>query len=68
MNPIIIRRRKKHEAEQAVKDLEERGFTLVFPITEQTKEGKRFTTDSLNRKIFQENTFSTCWVAKLRRV
>jgi hypothetical protein len=68
MRPIVIRRQHKEEAEQAIKDLVERGFEVIFPLTEFTRDGKRFSTDSYNRKIFQENTFSSCWIAKLKKV
>lgn len=62
-----IRRQRKQEAEQAIKDLEKRGFIVTFPLTEFSRDGKKFTTDSYNRKIFQENTYSSVWIAKLRR-
>ncbi|MBT2735163.1 hypothetical protein [Bacillus sp. ISL-7] len=66
--PVTIHRQRKHEAEQAIKDLEERGFVLIYPLTELKSDGKTFTRDSFNRKIFVENTESSCWVAKLRKV
>jgi hypothetical protein len=67
MRDTIIRRQRKHEAEQAISDLEKRGFRIVFPLTELSHAGKSFTTDSYNRKIFQQNTFSSCWAATMRR-
>ncbi|MEH7157515.1 hypothetical protein [Neobacillus drentensis] len=66
--PVVIRRQRKYEAEQAIKDLEDRGFVLIYPLTEFRSDGKTFTRDSFNRKIFVENTESSCWVAKLRKV
>ena len=68
MQPVVIHRQQKHEAEQAIKDLEARGYEVIFPLTELKNDGKRFKTDSYNRKIFVENVGSSCWVAKLRRV
>ena len=68
MRPITIRRQRKHEAEQAIKDLEDRGFEIVFPLTEFARDGKTFDRDSFNRKIFVENTFSSCWIAQMRKV
>jgi hypothetical protein len=68
MRPIVIHRQRKHEAEQAVKDLLERGFEIVMPITEVSRDGKVFDRDSMNRRIFRENTFSSCWRAILRKV
>lgn len=68
MQPVTIHRQHKHEAEQAIQDLEDRGFEVIFPLTEFGSDGKRFRTDSYGRKIFVENTSSSCWIAKLRRV
>jgi hypothetical protein len=68
MRDTIIHRQRKHEAEIAINDLLNRGFELVYPLTEITRDGKQFSTDSYGRKIFQHNTFTSCWVAKLRRV
>jgi hypothetical protein len=68
MRPIVIHRQRKYEAEQAISDLEKRGFEVIFPLTELKNDGKTFTRDSFNRKIFVENTESSCWVAKLRKV
>jgi hypothetical protein len=66
--PVVVRRQRKYEAEQAIKDLEDRGFVLIYPLTELKSDGKTFTRDSFNRKIFVENTESSCWIAKLRKV
>ncbi|MCV9884719.1 hypothetical protein [Metabacillus halosaccharovorans] len=68
MKPVIIKRRKKHEAEQAIRDLEARGYEIEFPLTEFSSDGKLFDRDSYNRRIFVENVLSTCWIAKLRKV
>lgn len=68
MQPVTIHRQRKEEAEQAIRDLEARGFEIIFPLTELSSDGKRFKTDSYNRKIFVENISSSCWVAKMRRV
>ena len=64
----IIRRPHKHEVEQAIKDLEARGFKLVYPLTEQSKEGKSYKRDfKYNRRIFVENIQSSRWIAVMRR-
>jgi hypothetical protein len=68
MQPVTIHRQHKHEAEQAIKDLEARGFEIIFPLTEFGSDGKRFKTDAYGRRIFVENISSSCWIAKLRRV
>ncbi|MCM3411481.1 hypothetical protein [Metabacillus litoralis] len=67
MKPVVIRRQRKAEAEQAIKDLEERGYEVIFPLTEFASDGKLFDRDSYNRRIFVENTQHSCWIAKLRR-
>jgi hypothetical protein len=66
-NDVIIHRPHKHEAEMAISDLEKRGYILTYNLTEIKKDGKTFTRDSFNRRIFVENTGSSCWIAKLRR-
>lgn len=64
---VTIRRQRKYEAEQAIKDLEERGFEVIDPLREIQRDGKQFSVDDYGRKIFQNNTFSKCYIAKLRR-
>lgn len=68
MRDTIVHRQRKSEAETAINDLLNRGFELIFPLTEITREGKQFRTDSYGRKIFVNNSFTSCWVAKLRRI
>jgi hypothetical protein len=68
MFPVTIHRQRKHEAEQAIRDLEARGFEVIYPLTEYSRDGKLFDRDSFNRKIFVENTHSSCWIAQLRKV
>lgn len=67
-NPIVIQRQDKAEAERAIADLEQRGFEVIFPLTQVSREGKVFDRDSYNRRIFQENVSSSIWKAKLRKV
>ena len=62
-----ITRRQKHEAEQAIADLQARGFELVAPLKELTSDGKQFKRYGYNRRVFVGNTLSRCWTAKLRR-
>jgi hypothetical protein len=68
MRDTVIHRQKKKEAEIAINDLLNRGFKIVYPLTEITRDGKQFRTDSYGRKIFMNNSFTSCWVAKLRRI
>ena len=68
MQPIVISRRQKHEAEQAIKDLQARGFEIVAPLREVFSDGKEFSRDRYKRHTFIQNTPNSCWMAKLRRV
>lgn len=64
----VIHRRKREEAEKAIKDLEARGFVVTFPLEEIKSSGKVFNRDSYNRHVFKHNTQSSCWRAQLERV
>lgn len=66
-NEVVVHRSRRIEAEQAISDLQKRGYEIVYPLTEQTREGKTFSTDGY-RKIFIANTYSSMWIAKLKRV
>lgn len=68
MRPTIIRRQTREEAEAAVEELLKRGFELIYPITEIQHDGKKFSTDSYKRRIFEYNTFHRQYVAKLMKV
>ncbi|MGG0718713.1 hypothetical protein ABE096_14115 [Robertmurraya massiliosenegalensis] len=68
MKPITIRRTRKYEAEQAIDDLVARGFEVVFPLTEFSRDGKIFDRDAYNRQVFVEHTHSSCWIAQMRKV
>lgn len=67
MQTVLIRRKRKYEAAQAMIDLVERGFQVVYPLTEITGEGKIFNRDTYNKVHFSHNTFNSCWIAKLER-
>lgn len=62
-----IKRFTEKEGLQAVADLKARGFYELVPLTEIKKEGKIFTRDSYNRKVFQDHIHSSVWQAKMRR-
>lgn len=64
---ITIRRRNKLEALQAIKDLKRRGYEVIAPLTNIQSDGKDFRPDEARRRVFMNNTFSTCWMARLRR-
>lgn len=68
MLETIITRQRKCEAEQAISDLQKRGFELTFPLTEFSRDGKIFDRDSYNRHTFAGNSYSSVWKAKLRKV
>ncbi|WP_394139605.1 hypothetical protein [Cytobacillus oceanisediminis] len=62
---ITIRRQRESEIIQAISDLEARGFILKAGPSQQFNQGKVYTTDSYNRRKFQQNTNSTMWFARL---
>lgn len=68
MRPIMIHRKRKHEAEQAVKDLEARGYKLVHPITPIQNGQRMFNRDKDNRYQYSHTTHSTSWMAKMEKV
>ncbi|MDP4087434.1 MAG: hypothetical protein Q8934_22990 [Bacillota bacterium] len=68
MRDTIIRRQRKSEAEMAIADLLERGFIIIKPLQEITRDGKTFSRDSYGRRNFQQNNFTSCWMAVLRKV
>jgi hypothetical protein len=68
MRDTIIHRRKKKEAEMAIADLLKRGFIIIKDLEEVTRDGKTFSRDSYGRRIFQQNNFTSCWVAVMRKV
>lgn len=68
MQPVIIRRQKKHEAEQAIKDLLARGFEVVSPLKQEMPQSEVLSNYSFEQKRFQVEDFSSPWIAKLRRI
>lgn len=68
MKPVILHRQRQYEMEQAVKDLESRGYKVIYGPEIKTRDGKSFSRDDYGRRVFQRNTFSSCWVAKLVKV
>lgn len=64
---VTIHRQRRYEAEQAIADLEKRGFEVIDPLKEIQRDGKRFSVDDYGRKIFINNIFSKCYIARLRR-
>ncbi|PJN91382.1 hypothetical protein CVN76_05290 [Bacillus sp. mrc49] len=68
MQPVIIRRQRKHEAEQAIKDLLSRGFEIVSPLKQESPQSEVLNIYSFEQKRFQVEDFSSPWIAKLRRI
>lgn len=64
-----LRRRKEHEMLQSIKDLEQRGFKVIFGPVEVTSVGKTFTRDRnhYNRAKYQQTHHNASWIAKLVR-
>lgn len=63
-----IKRARKSEAEQAIKDLIDRGYELTYPLTEKRTEGKTYAARECKRVKFVDNVQSGCWMAQLKRV
>jgi hypothetical protein len=68
MFTVTIKRHKEKEIYQAIEGLEKRGYELISPPKQISKDGKIFSTDERKRMIFNDNTFYSFWVAKMRRV
>lgn len=66
MKPIVITRKHKHEAEQAVNDLLKRGYVIISPIQQIFRDGKTFASVGYGRRVFMGNTPSSCWRAVLK--
>ncbi|KON68625.1 hypothetical protein AKG34_07250 [Peribacillus butanolivorans] len=68
MQPIIFRRQRKYEAEQAIKDLEARGFEVISPLKQQNPQSEVPHNLSFEQRRFKVEDFSSPWIAKLRRI
>jgi hypothetical protein len=68
MRPIIIHRKKEKEMTQAIKDLTDRGFKVIYGPVYKESTGKQFSRDSYGRAIFLNSTQNSVWIAKLQRV
>jgi hypothetical protein len=68
IQPVIIRRQRKHEAEQAIKDLIARGFEVISPLRQENINSEVLNLYSFEQKRFRVEDFSSPWIAKLRRV
>ncbi|MFI8492201.1 hypothetical protein ACIGC1_04710 [Peribacillus butanolivorans] len=68
IQPVIIRRQRKHEAEQAIKDLLVRGFEIISPLKQESPQSEVLHKHSFEQKRFKVEDFSSPWIAKLRRI
>ncbi|MBL3644014.1 hypothetical protein JMN23_16800 [Bacillus sp. RHFB] len=68
VQPVIIRRQRKNEAEQAIKDLLARGFEIVSPLKQEGPLSEVLNNYSFEQKGFQIEDFSPPWIAMLRRI
>ena len=68
IQPGVIRRQRKHEAEQAIKDLLMRGFEIISPLKQEGQQSEVLNHYSFEQKRYQVVDFSSPWIAKLRRV
>lgn len=68
VQPVIIRRQRKKEAEQAIKDLLARGFEIVSPLKQENLQSEVLHNLTFEQRRFPVEDFSSPWIAKLRRV
>ncbi|MBK5459199.1 MULTISPECIES: hypothetical protein [unclassified Peribacillus] len=68
MQPIIIRRQRKYDVEQDIKDLEARGFEVISPLKQQNPQSEVLHNLSFEQRRFKVEDFSSPWIAKLRRI
>jgi hypothetical protein len=67
MFTVTIKRHKEKEIYQAIEGLEKRGYELISPPKQISKDGKLFRADERKRMIFNNNTFQSFWIAKMRK-
>lgn len=69
MQDVLITRKHRHEALQAISDLEERGYSVVYPLTEKTSNMTRLGTYNYRRGKYESvgASVASAWVAKMRR-
>lgn len=65
---VTIRRKRKHEAEQAIRDLEARGYELVGEL-QNVKESRKAFVPNENRRLTYDSTIMwDSWYCRMRRV
>lgn len=67
MHTVRIRRKRKYEVVQAMIDLVQRGYEVVYGPQEIKSVGSLFKRGRHNKMEFSRGTYSTHWVAQLRR-
>lgn len=68
VQPVIIRRQRKKEAEQAIKDLLARGFEIVSPLKQENPQSEVLHNHTFEQRRFPVEDFSSPWIAKLKRI
>jgi hypothetical protein len=69
MIQTTVHRRYKHEAETAINDLLNRGFEIIYPLTEIKSDSVNLGSYDYHKSHFirVKASVSSCWIAKLRR-
>lgn len=65
-NEITIRRQRESEIDQAISDLEKRGFVLKAKM-QNHHEGKVYKRSYYGKYKYEDNTSSSVWVARLSK-
>ncbi|MFF5400248.1 hypothetical protein ACFY5J_22560 [Peribacillus butanolivorans] len=61
---MVIIRRRKYEAEQAINDLEARGFEVISPLKQQNPQSEVLHNLSFDKRRFKVEDFSSPWIAR----
>jgi hypothetical protein len=69
MQEVLITRKRKHEALQAISDLEKRGFHIIYPLTEKTANMTSLGSYNYRRGKYESvgGSVASTWIAKMRR-
>jgi hypothetical protein len=69
MQDVLITRKRKHEALQAISDLEKRGFYIIYPLTEKTANMTRLGDYNYRKGKYESvgGSVASCFMAKMRR-
>jgi len=65
---VTIHRKRKSEAEQAIKDLQARGYEIVGELKNAKDSRKTFVPNENRRLVFDDTVMWDSWYCRMRRV